>query len=147
MRTSDFIVNAALLGAGGWVIENTLSKAPPDDGVVGPGPAEHTRRGRYSALFKGERVPFLPVYAFGGGAVMLLAPRLRETELPWYTRAAIYAVTLSAVEYAGCLIDREVLGACSWDYSRKNCADSSRGCVDFGHATLWGMLGLLVEKI
>jgi len=24
---------------------------------------------------------------------------------------------------------------------------TGRGCVDFGHAALWGMLGLLVEKM
>lgn len=134
MRTSDLIVNAALFGAGGWAIENLslLGSSEPK---------------RYSALFKGERVPFLPVYAFGGAAVMLLAPRLRETELPCVARAAIYAVTLSAIEYAGCLIDREVLGACSWDYSQKRCANPSQGCVDFRHAALWGMLGLLAEKL
>lgn len=130
MKTSDLIVNAALFGAGGWAIENMLSK-----------------KARYSALFKGERVPFLPVYAFGGATVMLLAPHLRESRLPWYTRAAIYAVTLSAVEYAGCAIDRKVLGACSWDYSQGACIHPSQGCVDFGHAALWGMLGLVVEKL
>ncbi len=128
MKSSDLVTSAALFGAGGWAIENVLSKEP-----------------RYSALFKGERVPFLPVYAIGGAAVMMLAPRLRE--LPWYVRAAIYAGTLSGVEYAGCHIDREVLEACSWDYSRKDCAEPVRGCVDFGHAALWGMLGLLVEKM
>jgi uncharacterized membrane protein len=130
MKTSDLVVKAALLGAGGWAIENALSKEP-----------------RYSALFKGQRVPWLPVYAFGGAAVMMLAPRLREKELPCVARAAIYAVALSAIEYAGCWTDREVLGACSWDYSQEHCAKPSRGCVDFKHAALWGMLGLLAEKL
>jgi len=127
---SDWITGAALLGAGGWAIENALSQTP-----------------RYSAVFKGERVPFLPVYAFGGAAVMLLAPKLREKDLAWPVRAAIYASVLSGVEYAGCFIDREVLGACSWDYSKKNCESPSWGCVDFKHAALWGMLGLAIEKI
>jgi hypothetical protein len=60
MRMTDFAARATLFGAGGWAIENVLFKEEP----------------RYSALFKGEKVPFLPVYAFGGAAVMLLAPRL-----------------------------------------------------------------------
>jgi hypothetical protein len=76
-----------------------------------------------------------------------LAPHLRDAYLPWYARAAIYAGTLSGVEYAGCLLDREVLRACSWDYSQKDCTQSRGGCVDFKHAALWGMLGLLVEKM
>lgn len=130
MSTSNLIVNAALLGVGGWAIESSLSKEP-----------------RYSALFKGSRVPWLPVYAFGGAAAMLLAPRLRERDLSWPVRAAIYAAVLSGVEYAGCLIDREALGACSWDYSQEHCAKPLRGCVDFKHAALWGMLGLLAEKL
>lgn len=130
METTDLVAKATLLGAGGWAIENVLSRAP-----------------RYSALFKGARVPFLPVYALGGAAVLALAPHLRETEVPWYVRAAIYGGALSAIEYAGCLIDREMLGTCSWDYSSQACAEPSRGCVDFGHAALWGMLGLLVEEI
>src|SRR5271166_6453024 len=130
IETKTLAAYAALFRAGGWAIENVLSKEP-----------------RYSALFKGERVPFLPVYAFGGAAVMMLAPHLREANLPWYARAAIYAGTLSGIEYAGCLLDREVLEACSWDYSQKACAEPSRGCVNFGHAALWGMLGLLVERV
>jgi uncharacterized membrane protein len=139
MKTSDLVVKAALFGAGGWAIENTLSETPKR--------YSETPK-RYSALFQGRHVPWLPVYAFGGAIVMLLAPRLRESHLSWYARAGIYAVTLSAVEYAGCLIDRKTLGACSWDYasSGKKCS-GDQGCVDFKHAALWGMLGLAVEKV
>jgi uncharacterized membrane protein len=108
VKASELAASAMLFGMGGWAIENVLSKEP-----------------RYSALFKGEKVPFLPVYAFGGAAVMLLSPRLRDADLPWYARAAIYAGTLSGDEYVGCFLDREVLEACSWDYSRKDCAKTS----------------------
>jgi uncharacterized membrane protein len=128
MGRSDLVLGGMLLGVAGWAAENVTSDEP-----------------RYSALFKGAHVPFLPVYAFGGGAFLALSPRLRD--LPWYARAAAYAAVGSAVEYAGCVIDRRALGACSWDYSGNACSRPGAGCVDFEHAALWGMLGLLVERL
>ncbi len=118
----------AAFGAGGWALENLL---------FGP---------RYAALFRGAKVPFLPVYAFGGISIALVAPHLRAAAVPWPVRALVYAGVLSAVEYAGCQIDRRALGSCSWDYSGDACATTVRGCVDAPHAAMWGALGLLVER-
>jgi hypothetical protein len=121
----DLALRAAGFGVGGWIVENTL---------FGP---------RFSALFDGIKVPLLPVYAAGGLAVQALAPSLRKQA--WWVRFLAYAGTLSAIELAGCVADREVLGACSWDYSRRACQKPLRGCVDLKHAAAWGALGLVVE--
>ena len=115
---------AALLAAGGygvagWMIENTLF------------------RPRQSKLFGRIAVPFLPVYAFGGTAFRLLAPKLRH--FPWYYRAAVYAAAASGIEWAGCRFDRNVLRA------EPDAADA--GCLDLPHAVVWGILGLAIEKI
>ena len=120
---------ALLFGAGGWAVENAL---------FGP---------RNSALWGKARMPILPVYAIGGTLVSELAPRLQERAWPWYARATAYGAVLSGIEYAGCLTDRRVLGACSWDYTGQRCKKPTQGCVNFEHALLWGMLGLLVEKL
>jgi hypothetical protein len=116
-------------GVAGWVLENT---------IFGP---------RYSNLFGRVAVPFLPVYAIGGTAVAALAPRLKESALPWYFRAAAYAALLSGVEWLGCRIDRDVLHGCAWDYTGQKCAEPAKGCIDLPHFLLWGILGLVVEKV
>lgn len=116
-------------GVAGWVLENTLFGA------------------RYSNLFGRVAVPFLPVYAIGGTAIAAIAPRLKESALPWYFRGAVYAALLSGVEWLGCRVDRDVLGGCAWDYTGQKCIEPARGCVDLPHFVLWGILGLAVEKI
>lgn len=128
-RSTNVAGKAALFGAGGWVLENAL---------FGP---------RYSALFGGRNVPFLPVYAIGGSAALALGPRLREAKVPWPIRAIAYAGLLSGIEYVGCQIDRKQLGACSWDYTDRACAVPSAGCIDIPHALLWGAFGLLLERM
>jgi len=120
---------AAVYGVGGWMLENTF---------FGP---------HYSAIFGGVAVPLLPVYAAGGLAVGAAAPKLKEANVPWWGRALAYAAGLSAIEYAGCRIDRDFLGDCAWDYAGNRCLEPARGCVDMKHALAWGALGLLVEKL
>ena len=129
MKTSDLAARAALFGAGGWAVENVLFGS------------------RYSALWGGAKIPVLPVYAIGGLTAEALGPWLLEREVPWYARAAIYAAVLSGVEYAGCFFDRDVLGACSWDYSKQDRAEPLKGCIDWKHAAIWGALGLVIEKL
>ena len=51
-NVGEIVAKATAFGVAGWVAENALS--------------DHDR---YSALFRGHRVPFLPVYAFGGVAM------------------------------------------------------------------------------
>jgi len=127
-NVGDVVARATLFGIAGWVAENALC-----------------REDRYSALFRGHRVPFLPVYAVGGVAMTSASPHLAKW--PTLARALSYAVIGTAVEYAGCKIDRDVLGARSWDYgARDSLARSSEGCLNFAHAALWGGLGLVAEK-
>jgi uncharacterized membrane protein len=126
---SDIAVKALAFGVAGWALENVLFGE------------------RYSAVWSGAKVPFLPVYAFGGAAIALAAPHLKASNVPMAARAALYAGALSGIEYAGCQIDRRTFKACSWDYSNQLCKVPAEGCVDLEHAGLWGVLGLLVETL
>ena len=128
---------AAALGVAGFALENVFFGA------------------RYSNLFGGAHVPFLPIYAFGGAVALVAAPHLKNADLPWYARAAAYGVLLSGVEWVGCRVDRDALKGCAWDYSgqekekekEKECRDPARGCIDLPHFVLWGILGLVVEQM
>jgi uncharacterized membrane protein len=124
----EIAAKAAAFGIAGWVAENALS--------------DHDR---YSALFRGARVPFLPVYAVGGVTLTGAAPYFEGW--PTLARGLAYAVLGTAVEYAGCQVDRKLLQSRSWDYGQRDAlARASDGCLNFAHAALWGGLGLIAEK-
>jgi len=124
----DIIAKATAFGVAGWVAENALS--------------DHDR---YSAIFRGHRVPFLPVYA-AGGVVMTGAAGYLE-KWPTIARGLAYAILGTAVEYVGCHIDRSLLQSRSWDYGQRDALSrSSEGCVNFAHSALWGGIGLIAEK-
>lgn len=121
------IAKTALFGVAGWAGENVL---------FGP---------RYSQMFQGRHVPFLPVYAAGGLAMLTAAPHVADRSV--LTRALVYAALGMAIEYTGCRLDRGVFEARSWDYGeRDGLAAKTDGCVSWSHTALWGGLGLLVEK-
>ena len=125
---AEIFAKAAMFGVAGWVAENALC-----------------REDRYSAIFRGHKVPFLPVYAAGGLAVTTAAPYVAKW--PTLARGFTYAILGSAIEYVGCQIDRDWLKARSWDYSNRDAlARSSEGCLNFAHSALWGGLGLIAEK-
>jgi uncharacterized membrane protein len=127
MDVGDIIAKAGLFGVGGWVIENALCGD------------------RYSSVFRGHKVPFLPMYAAGGLTVTAAAPKIAHW--PTLARGFTYAFLGSAVEYLGCRIDRELLSSRGWNYGNRDAlARSTEGCVDFAHSALWGGLGLLAEK-
>ena len=122
------VAKAALFGVAGWAGENIL---------YGP---------RYSPVFQGHKVPLLPVYAAGGLAVIATAPRL--VGKPVLFRALVYAAIGTAIEYAGCQLDRKVFDGRSWDYGKiDGLAESTDGCISWRHSALWGGLGLLAEKL
>ncbi len=126
--TEAVVAKTALFGVAGWAGENVL---------FGP---------RYSPVFQGHRVPFLPVYAAGGLAMMAAAPHVAGWSM--LARAAVYAAIGTSIEYAGCRLDREVFEARSWDYGQLDgLADSTDGCISWRHTALWGVLGLVVEKV
>ena len=121
------VAKAALFGVAGWAGENIL---------FGP---------RYSSVFQGHKVPLLPVYAAGGLAVIAAAPRIAGK--PTLFRALVYAAIGTAIEYAGCQLDRKVFAGRSWDYGEiDGLAESTDGCISWRHAALWGGLGLFAEK-
>lgn len=121
------VAKTALFGVAGWAGENVL---------FGP---------RYSPVFQGHHVPFLPVYAAGGLAMLTAAPYVAARSV--LTRAFVYAAIGMAIEYAGCRLDRDVFEARSWDYGQRDgLAMTTDGCLNWKHTALWGVLGLLVEK-
>lgn len=125
--TEAVVAKAAIFGVAGWAAENLLFGQ------------------RFSATFHGHHVPFLPVYAVGGLAVMTTAPHIEDWPMP--IRAAAYALLGTAVEFLGCQVDRKILDARSWDYGGSDAlAKATQGCVDWKHTALWGLLGVVAEK-
>lgn len=121
------VAKTALFGVAGWAAENVL---------FGP---------RYSAVFQGHHVPFLPVYAAGGLGMLAAAPKVADRSVLF--RALTYAAIGMAIEYTGCRLDRGMFDARSWDYGQRDgLATSTDGCLSWTHTALWGGLGLLVEK-
>jgi hypothetical protein len=120
MKPLDIFTAFALGGVAGWAVENVL---------FGP---------RYSNVFKGAKIPFLPVYALGVAGVVLGAPLLADQSLP--VRAVVYGGGLTAFEFLGCKVDR-VLGPKSWDY------DGDGSCIDTPHAILWALAGFGIESL
>jgi uncharacterized membrane protein len=122
------VAKAALFGVAGWAGENIL---------YGP---------RYSPVFQGHKVPLLPVYVAGGLAVIAVAPRIAGQNV--LVRAIVYAAIGTAIEYAGCQLDRKVFDGRSWDYGKiDGLAQQTDGCISWRHSALWGGLGLLAEKL
>jgi hypothetical protein len=108
-----------VFGVAGWVLENALD---------GP---------RYSAVFGGLKVPFLPVYGCGGVLLGVMEPHLRD--MTPAARAVSYGAAFSALEVAACKADR-AMGWQSWSYD-------GDACVDLPHAVAWGALGLAAETV
>jgi uncharacterized membrane protein len=123
------VAKTALFGLAGWAGETLTSDKP-----------------HYSAVFAGRQVPFLPIYAAGGLAAIAAAPHLEGRSV--ITRALVYAALGTAIEYAGCQIDRRVFNARSWDYGTVDgLAGVTEGCLSWKHTALWAGLGLLAEKL
>jgi len=127
-NVGDIIAKVTMFGVAGWVAENALCQ-----------------QDRYSALFRGAKVPFLPIYAANGVALTAAAPYV--SRWPTFSRGLAYSILGTAVEYLGCQIDRKLLGERAWDYgSGEALARASEGCVSFTRSVLWGGLGLVAEK-
>lgn len=124
----DIIARVTMFGVAGWVAENALCQED-----------------RYSPLFRGHKVPFLPMYAAGGLAMTGAAPYVAKW--PVLARGLAYAIVGTGVEWIGCKIDRVLLRSHSWDYGPRDALSrASEGCVNFSHSMLWGGLGLIAEK-
>lgn len=84
-----------------------------------------------------DDLPFLPIYGVGAALVVATAPELQKLPLP--ARGIAYAGGLSALEWAACHANQDLLNRKSWDYEGS--------CIDTPHAIAWGALGLLTEAV
>jgi len=128
LNVGDLLSRAALFGISGWVLENALCGD------------------RYSTLFRGSKVPFLPLYAANGVALTAAAPYV--SSWPVFGKGLAYATIGTAVEYIGCQVDRKLLAQrASFGFGGNDAlAHASDGCVNFMRSALWGGLGLVAEK-
>lgn len=129
-NAGDLITKVTLFGVAGWVAENALCQ-----------------QDRYSTLFRGAKIPFLPVYAANGVVLTAAAPFVEKW--PILARGLSYAILGTVVEYVGCQIDRRLLGSpTAGDFGRNDAlARSLDGCVNFTRSALWGGMGLIAEKV
>ena len=127
----ELIGKSVLFGAAGWAMHNALFERRMLAVTVTDDDKEHKPPER------SVMVPFLPVYAVGGAAVLATAQAIHTW--PWPLRGATYGAMLTGLEYVACQIDRKLLGAKSWDYGEGS-------CVDWKHALAWAGLGLVAEK-
>lgn len=128
-NVGDIIAKVTMFGVAGWVAENALCG-----------------QDRYSALFRGAKIPFLPIYAANGVVLTSVSPYVAKW--PILARGLAYAILGSTVEYVGCRIDRQLMSGMSWDYGRNDALSRlSEGCVNFTRSALWGGMGLIAEKV
>lgn len=131
MNAGEIITKVAAFGVAGWALENALCGD------------------KYSSLFRGQRVPFLPIYAANGVALTAVAPYV--SKWPTLGRGLAYASLGTLIEYLGCQVDRRLLSqratfAPGGFGSSDALARMSDGCVNFTRSALWGGLGLVAEK-
>lgn len=127
-KTGEIVQKIALFGVGGWFAENALCQ-----------------QDRYSSLFRGTRIPFMPIYAANG--LILTAVSDYLSKWPTLARGLVYAVLGTGVEWAGCRLDRWLLDGRSMVLGNDALTQLSSGCVNFQRAVLWGGLGLVAEKM
>lgn len=127
-NVGEIITKVTLFGVAGWVAENALCQ-----------------QDRYSAVFRGAKIPFMPIYAANGLALTSVAPYL--SKWPILARGLSYAILGTAIEWAGCKIDRQFLGGRSGYRGDDALVRLSEGCVTFTRSMLWGGMGLVAEKV
>jgi hypothetical protein len=130
LNVGDLVSKIAMFGIAGWVFENALCGD------------------RYSSVFRGAKVPFLPVYAANGVILTTAAPYVASW--PIFGKGLAYATLGTAVEYVGCQIDRKILeqrAAFSPGFGGTDAlARVSEGCVNYTRSAMWAGLGLVAEK-
>ena len=131
LNVGELVSKTALFGVAGWIFENALCGD------------------RYSSLFRGAKVPFLPIYAANGVVLTAAAPYV--SSWPVFGKGLAYATLGTAVEYIGCQIDRKLLAQrASFSPGGFGGNDAlarvSDGCVTFTRSAMWGGLGLVAEK-
>ena len=115
-RTQKVVGAALLAGVLGWVVEAVWTGAP-----------------RFSLVFGDRKIPFLPVYAVGGGLVAILAPALAP--FPLLLRLGGYAGIMAVVEQVAWKLSHATAGKATWGYS------NGEG-TDVPHASAWGLMSV-----
>lgn len=130
LNVGEIVSKVAMFGIAGWVFENALCGD------------------RYSTLFRGAKVPFLPVYAVNGVVLTTAAPYIANW--PVFGKGLAYATLGTAVEYVGCQIDRRILeqraAFSPGGFGTDALARASGGCVNYTRSAMWAGLGLVAEK-
>lgn len=130
-NVGEFISKVAIFGVAGWVAENALCQ-----------------QDRYSTIFRGAKIPFMPVYAANGVVLSAASSVVAKWNWPGLARFLTYAAVGTGVEWAGCWVDKQVLGGRGTNFGS---ADAllrlSDGCVNFTRSALWGGMGLIAEKV
>lgn len=124
---SPLVVPFVAASAAGWTAETA-----------------HTGEFRTTPIFGRARLPLLPIYGVGALIVLFLAKRLRHKPLAY--RAAVYAATLTAFEYASCRAADAFFGgrgARSWDYGKDGIDPG--GCTSLSHTVMWTSAALTLE--
>jgi uncharacterized membrane protein len=127
-NVGDMISKAAVFGVAGWLAENAICQ-----------------ESRYSPVFRGAQIPFLPIYAVNGVVLSALEPYV--SKWPTLARGLAYALAGTAVEYAGCQVNRHMLSQRYGTMATDALTQLSSGCVDFKRSALWGGMGLIAERV
>ena len=128
-NVGEIIAKVTMFGVAGWVAENALCETD-----------------RYSAIFRGAKIPFMPIWAANGVALTAVSPYV--SKWPALARGLAYSILGTAVEYAGCQIDRKLLGGHAQSYgSSEALSRLSDGCVSFTRSAMWAGVGLIAEKV
>lgn len=131
-NVGEIIQKVTVFGAAGWLAENAVCAQD---------------QYRYSSLFRGLKIPFMPIYAVNGLALTAVAPYI--SKWPTLARGLGYSLLGTTIEWVSCQIDRKLLGGRpSWDYGRNEAlAVATEGCVSFTRSAMWAGVGLLAEKV
>ena len=127
-NVGEIIQKVAIFGTAGWLAENAVCQ-----------------ESRYSSLFRGAKIPFMPVYAANGLVLTAAAPYL--SKWPWLARGLVYSLLGTGVEWLGCQVDRQLLGGRVSFGPSDALTQLSGGCVNFTRSALWGSMGLIAEKV
>lgn len=130
-NVGNFIQKVALFGGAGWLAENAVCDQD---------------QYRYSSLFRGLKIPFMPIYAVNGVALTGVAPYIANW--PWLARGLVYSALGTGIEWVSCQIDRKLIGGSSWNYGGSEAlAIATGGCVSFTRSALWAGVGLVAEQV
>jgi uncharacterized membrane protein len=84
-----------------------------------------------------------PIYGAGGLAMEVVHRGTRRQ--PRWARAASYAATCLAIEYASGWVLRKTTGACPWDYGDRGI--NLGGLARLDYAPYWAVAGLAAEPV